>query len=485
MIISLKNILYEIELVTVTQSCKFSGYGNCNSDEIEDGFCLFHKSHKGKEERVQFYQELLDQVDVREEPAASYDVFGISEHTRFVFKTSLDFSGYYFPKVPQKGGSFSFGFGNCIFQKAVSFRNARFHSPIFSEATFQGDADFTGSAFYLDADFSGAVFTGRSDFSGVYFKNGANFNATTFHRPVSFISAFIDSGAEFEGSRFNSSVDFRSSKFAGDLSFLGTLFNGDIALVDGAVSKYPGADSRIIVSNSIEYEALLDYIDTYNPELPSIIVNSTEQFVSQKSFPVEVIPDEDFTSVDLNYPIDEYRLEWMRRHTAQDERFKLPTAEQEACRVQKLSFERNDMKRAADKMFRREMRARRQAEYGSGFRGSVQRAIEWIIADFTSEYATNWKRVLTVSGMIVLLCAGIFAIIDILNVGGSLSTSSTTPLVNRLLFYLYYSLVTFTTLGSANISATGILALISAIEATVGTLLAALLVAVFIRTWRI
>lgn len=120
----------------MTQSCKFSGYRNCSSNKSGTDFCIFHKPNKNKEERIQFYRELLDQIDVREESASSYDVFGISEHTRLVFESSLDFSGYYFPKIPQEKGSLIFGFGNCIFRKAVSFRNARFYNPVFSKATF-------------------------------------------------------------------------------------------------------------------------------------------------------------------------------------------------------------------------------------------------------------------------------------------------------------------------------------------------------------
>lgn len=105
----------------MTQSCKFSGYRNCSSNKSGTDFCLFHKPNKNKEERIQFYRELLDQIDVREEPASSYDVFGISEHTRLVFESSLDFSGYYFPKIPQKKAHSSLGLEIVYFEKQFHF----------------------------------------------------------------------------------------------------------------------------------------------------------------------------------------------------------------------------------------------------------------------------------------------------------------------------------------------------------------------------
>jgi hypothetical protein len=151
-------------------------------------------------------------------------------------------------------------FGNAIFEKMVnfsdssfsdkvaSFRNSSFREEaIFTDAEFEGLADFKSARFEnfaaLDkikfdfvADFSESLFEGNANFDGSQFGDLASFWKTHFNAPVFFTNTSFKGNAidlehrwggiaDFSYAQFNKPVYFYNSTWNGKASFIDTQFN--------------------------------------------------------------------------------------------------------------------------------------------------------------------------------------------------------------------------------------------------------------------
>ena len=115
---------------------------------------------------------------------------------------------------------------------------------------------------------------------------------------------------------------------------------------------------------------------------------------------------------------------------------------------------------------------------------------EVILGDWVSLYGTSWERVLGASFLVIFGSAGGFWIGQKFGLGTVCLQSSITSTgvvcehhIHTFKDALYYSLVTFTTLGYGDMHPTGWLKALSAIEALTGAVFMALIVAVIARKW--
>lgn len=144
--------------------------------------------------------------------------------------------------------------------------------------------------------------------------------------------------------------------------------------------------------------------------------------------------------------------------------FKLPEAEAEACRIKRISYEREGKKDDADRIFVQERRALKRAKIWqakeqlgklSGIKSKLKAifellkvwlisGFEYVIADFTCHYGTNWRRPVFLWLFTVLIFVPfVYSFLNgclHLNVvkGDSIEVKS-------LLDYIYFSIVTATT----------------------------------------
>ena len=307
-----------------------------------------------------------------------------------------------------------------IFEEAVDYRRY-----VFPEIPEGVDFSFAFSVFKGDARFEGATFEEDASFEGATFKGGASFKDATFEEGASFEDATFKGIADFRGKR----RDFEY-KFYDELNFSNTEFRRGV------------------------------FID-----IPS-------------------------------------------------ECFKVPEAEAEACRVQRIYYEREGKKDDADRMFVRERRALRKAEVKEAKANArkvkeglkrliassprkVERvkvelkawfdlikatskyllakgksSLEFPLADLTCEYGTNWKRPVILWIFLVIIFFPLLYFIF----GGITKVSSLSD-------YLYFSIVTATTLGYGDLQPVGWCRLIASTEAIFGTFMWAVFLVVFARKY--
>ncbi|WP_297556044.1 potassium channel family protein [Thermococcus sp.] len=139
----------------------------------------------------------------------------------------------------------------------------------------------------------------------------------------------------------------------------------------------------------------------------------------------------------------------------------------------------------ADIMFVLEMRAKRRARIKNArnklekLKAHTHNFVEWLLADLPSKYGTNWVRLFLFSLLIIIGNAVPYTLWSAYIEGFPQTSNYLVRFANAL----YYSLVTFTTLGYGDMHPTGWLKALSALEALTGAVFMALIVAVIARKW--
>lgn len=309
---------------------------------------------------------------------------------------------------------------------------------------------FQKAQFNSEVTFDNAVFELQAIFKQAKFEQGVSFKHADFKSNVDFTEADFDGETKFRDVTFCASVEFRHAALRGHVDFRNAICKDRIEFWDVTVTE------RIYFRGTV-FAGPASFQDT---QFNSMVDFRDAEFRSDLSFFNTNFNQSVLMEYDSESPKDKY-LD--------------PSAEQESCRIQKLAYEREGMNIEADQMFVREMRAQR------GQKHSIAAIIEWVIADLSCKYGTSWRRVLAVSGFHIFLFSVIYRYID--GTFGSL-TLQPDPQLFGFFTYLYYSTVTFTTLGYGDISPVGpIMSLLSAIEALIGALLTALIIVVFGRKW--
>jgi len=145
------------------------------------------------------------------------DFGGEAGFYRADFSAEADFGGADF------GGEADFGrvefggeadFGGADFGEKARFRRAEFGGGAnFRMADFGGDIDFGGAEFSREAHFVVAEFGGEAGFGGVKFGGVASFTSAEFGREVDFYNAEFDGETNFDGVDFKKGVRFSKTTF--------------------------------------------------------------------------------------------------------------------------------------------------------------------------------------------------------------------------------------------------------------------------------
>jgi uncharacterized protein YjbI with pentapeptide repeats len=119
-------------------------------------------------------------------------------------------------------------FQDATFEGDASFNEATFRlQAVFLPAAFEGDVAFVDAAFERDAIFLGTKFGGYASFSEATFKTDALFVGTTFGGYASFMKATFEGDALCVGTTFGGYASYMKATFEGDADFSGATFEGD------------------------------------------------------------------------------------------------------------------------------------------------------------------------------------------------------------------------------------------------------------------
>ena len=149
------------------------------------------------------------------------------------FKNDADFISSTFKRVARFIGVTFEGvtdFDRSTFKRVADFNGAIFNGNAnFVSATFTGNADFKGTTFEAGAYFTWGTFNGPAFFSNSTFKAGANFAGATFNEHAFFSEATFKTGATFTGATFKKHAYFTFTTFNGHATFDKVNFKGDVS----------------------------------------------------------------------------------------------------------------------------------------------------------------------------------------------------------------------------------------------------------------
>jgi len=349
-------------------------------------------------------------------------------------------------------------FDNSIFYKQAIFQDVYFENVTFNNAKFFSDVKFYNCIFKKSSNFQKTQFVGvRTNFEKLTFNTTVSFDFAEFKKVVFKNIEFMDE-ISFRFATFHNEVQFKRTEFKKGIEFSLTMFKGKTSF-DGSI-----------------FERLAVFVEQENTDTNE----PTPKFHDELSFAnCDFRQGADF----LGSLKNETNLSNLWEFFSS--RFSNPQAMIEALRVQRLSFEKEGKRDEADRMFVLEMRAKRRARLQNArnkferIKARVHNFVEWLLADLPSEYGTNWVRLFLFSLLVIIGNAVPYAAWDNFIIG----IPETSNVVIRFANALYYSLVTFTTLGYGDMHPTGWLKALSAIEALTGAVFMALIVAVIARKW--
>lgn len=390
--------------------------------DLKGEFCLFHKPDKNHEESLRFYEEL-------KKNHKDGEVRGGGEKWAPATpdEVMLNWTGYVFPTLPGSG-SWCYSFQNSIFESSV----------MLAESVFEGVADFR-EAMFQDLFLPGAKFRESAKFERITVQNESVFENTIFFDDVSFVGAEFEL-AMFDTAGFGLEANFQDTTFEEAALFINSVFMWD-ARFEASTFNTPAYFEESLFKGRLSFG---------NADFRKGVAMETE-------------------SEDL------------------EEKYGTYQAEKESCRVQRIFYDDLGNKDKADRMFAREMRSqRKQYQESGGVKATVRGTAEYIIADWTCEYGSNWIRVLISSITLMVLFSLVYWIGDTITVPeiGRIESTNNNPPIGQPWVYFYYSIATFTTIGAGNISPFGpIMTALTALEASIGALFLALIIVVFSRKW--
>ena len=348
--------------------CRLEKYGNCDEETKEQEYCIFHKPNKSEEEAREFYEKFLDKFNPKKEKI--WDELSRQEIERLVFQ-EVDCRGYIFPEIPMDS---KFSLEYAIFERDARFDGAEFEGDAwFRWVTFKGDAWFRWATFKRKAVFIGATFEGNAGFNTAIFEDYAGFRWAIFKGHAWFNDeAIFEGNAEFTRVTFEGDAGFNEAIFERNAWFRWATFKGDAGFNDatfyGRTGFIEATFEEKAVFNRARFKGYTWFCEaTFEGE--AVFIEATfEDYTEFTGATFEGIVD--FWGKKEGYDYKFYsKLVFLNTEFRKgvyidipSEWFKLPEAEAEACRVQRISYEKEGKKDDADRMFVRERRALRRAE---------------------------------------------------------------------------------------------------------------------------
>ena len=308
----------------------------------------------------------------------------------------------------------------------------------FGMAKFQKDADFMAVEFQGDAEFGVVKFQRDADFEKAKFQGDAKFGGVKFQRDADFMEAKFQGNAYFGGAKFQGDVNFLAVEFQGDTDFMEAAFRARTYISPKFIKREisfirANLENISLTPLYLEKNALIDFTGAR--------LRNTD--IRRKDIEGHIIQEQE---KDFSAAKEIYLLLKNNFHT-------LGRYDDESWAFQK----------------------EREIERKSYFKD--KHYLRWASSKFLSllyGYGEKPQRPLIIATGAVFFFAFIFRLIGIFDVSKQGSGS--------IWDCLYFSVVTFTTLGYGDVRPlVGAGRIIAAIEAFTGVILMALFIFSFAR----
>jgi uncharacterized protein YjbI with pentapeptide repeats len=302
------------------------------------------------------------------------------------------------------------------------------------EKVNESDFNFEGAKL-VAIDFSKMNIEDTLNFADSIIRESAKFEGTTI-RGFAFFPGAIIKNVEFRGATIEKSAIFEGAIIAEDVDFTGATIEGS-AMFTGAKIKNAWFSGVTIKKDAVFYWATIDRCAM-------------------------------FTHSNINFL------------TFEKAKFKDIRGEEESCRTARIILEKSGNRDLADYHFYREMVAKRKQGVDPltrRWKTPVMSFFEWMIADLTCKYGTDYLRPILLWTIVVLIAFPI-----IYHLGGGIENAKS------FLDSLYFSIVTATTLGYGDLRPSSVVLLnipvfrmLASIEAIFGSFMWAAFIVIFAR----
>jgi hypothetical protein len=181
-------------------------------DDDKNRYCIYHAPHGSKDNSsLEHFNKL-----VLRKIKWDNTKHGASNISGTIFEGDIDFKEFY-KKYPESSIDFTDAtfngtadFDGVSFNASVSFKRVRFKGPArFKGATFCEEINFEWAVFEQEADFEGAKFISKSQFFDAQFKGRANFKGADFGKEVYFSIGAFKSWASFDKVKYGARAVFK------------------------------------------------------------------------------------------------------------------------------------------------------------------------------------------------------------------------------------------------------------------------------------
>jgi len=417
----------------------------------ESKYCIFHASAEEKTEK-EFKEAMGKYIEKIKENNLDYNF------TKFIFIGDIDFERDF--KVNT--------FKNANFWEAILKGDA-----IFKGATFKGVANFRWTTFEREVNFHMAVFEGYAFFRKANFKSHADFSKATFKGVAAFLESTFKGLANFYGSTFKRSTNFILTNFEGVAYFSKATFKGVAAF-----NQVSFKDADFALKYFIEHLSF-SRIKVFPGKKLSIKLNNDGGKISFDRAYLENV----YLNVELNEGILIDFTDTLLRNTyiqrEQIENHILQEKKEEYLKANKIflllknNFHSIGQYKDESWAFKKEKDMERKSNC------HFKTLHKWLWSCFLNGifgYGEQPGKVIVSAILVILLFASLFMIFGISNVGIEFNTS------NNFLDCMYFSTITFTTLGYGDFRPLeGWGRILAGSEAFIGAFMMALFVYTFAR----
>jgi uncharacterized protein YjbI with pentapeptide repeats len=229
------------------------------TDLYDEKHCIFH-SHDIEGKKAGFNETFWAEFERQQNDEEEYDFSG------FVFPGDISFEKKVIEKdISFYGAQFSgkTDFVAAQFSGEADFRYAQFsvksENVKFWQVQFSGEARFMGAQFSCDADFVRSQFSGKTDFGNAQFSGKAYFGFAQFSGKTDFGKAQFSEMADFWYAKFSGEASFWKAQFSGEAKFVAAQFSGE-AKFEGIHLEDP---NKLIMTDTYfcDVRALFEYIE--------------------------------------------------------------------------------------------------------------------------------------------------------------------------------------------------------------------------------